>query len=165
MKARIGIAVVIVAAFALVMAYVVFGLKSKPLPPAIGGLVLEETLEGGQAREMLNQMHGKDMTPEQNRIGYYGGPGGRAVLYVSEYPTVIRASSAFELMSTRIARGSGPFTQYNTRNIEGRNISLCLGLGQTHYFFVDQDVVYWLAVDLPVASVSAEALVDYVVGR
>jgi hypothetical protein len=159
----IGLAVALIAVVVLVVMFRVT--EDRSLPERIGDLVLEQTVEGEQAREMLNGMHGKDMTPEMNRIGFYASSGGKAILYTSEYPTIMKAAASFEIMSERIARREGPFTQYNTRNISSRNISVCLGMGQAHYFFVDGKVVYWLAVDVPIASVSAEALVGYVIAE
>jgi hypothetical protein len=165
MNTRLIIILVVVLTAVIVLAVMFRMTNNRSLPERIGDLVLEQTVEGEQAREMLNRMHGKDMTPEENRIGFYGSAGGKAILYTSEYPTIMKAAASFEIMSERIARREGPFTQYNTRSIASRNISVCLGMGQAHYFFVDGDVVYWLAVDLPIASASAEALVEFVIAE
>ncbi len=72
-KILAAIAVVIVLAIAV---YKVVHQKELPLLPAsILHLALTNEIHGEAARQQINSMHGKNVTPEENEIGTYSFPG------------------------------------------------------------------------------------------
>jgi hypothetical protein len=129
------------------MLFVVFWSSEPELPQNLGDLNLTKALEGEEAAKVIDHLHGKGVSPHSNRIGIYGGKAGNAMLYLSSYTTEIESRKALEQMKSGIAGGHPVFGHYLEREISGRLVSFCLGLGQVHYFFGHENRIYWLAVD------------------
>lgn len=130
------------------------------LPTALGALRLERTFTGSEASAIVDRMHGKGVTPKSNAIGMYEGAAGTATLYLSTYGEPGEAAGAREDMIRGIRTGRTPFSGLERRTIEGHDLSSCIGQGQAHYFFAVGPSLYWLAVDLPVAAPTLEALLN-----
>lgn len=128
------------------------------LPPTLGSLQLKQTYTGSEAGELINQMHGKGVTPRSNAIGLYSGAAGSATLYISVYDEDRDAEKVRNKMISGIQTGFTPFSDLERRTFEGHDISYCVGDGQAHYFFSFDKSVYWLAVDFQVAPMTLEAL-------
>lgn len=128
------------------------------LPKELGILQLQQLISGDQARRIINQMHGKGVTPRNNIIGLYASDLGEATLYLSEYEEEVEASETEERMIRGIQTGYTPFSDFQQQRIEGINVSFCTGDGQAHYFFSYNTSLYWLAVDFPIAEETVRAL-------
>src|SRR3989338_6388163 len=132
------------------------------VPSSICSLNLQEVISGSQAQQILNAMHDKSVTPASSQIGRYRGTEGEAALYVSAYGSVSEASEAGLKMRRRIDDGNTIFSHVREVSLGGKNITMCLGLGQAHYFFSEDERLYWLAVDPGLAHKSIVAVFQFV---
>ncbi len=122
------------------------------LPTSLGSLSLREQVSGSEALEIINKLHEKSVTPDQNVIGRYTSDRGEATLYVSVYEADTDPERDFQKMKNSIRGGGTPFAHVREVSVEGTEIAFCLGLGQVHYFFHRQTKLFWLAVDPPIAD-------------
>jgi hypothetical protein len=129
------------------------------LPKMILQLHLTEEVQGEKAKEMMNELHHKEVAPEQNVIGKYQSSLGNATLYLSIYKSHNSAIEQLEKMAQRIKENNGVFSHFRETDILGTNVYLCLGLGQAHYFFRSDNCLYWFAVDMPLAQASMQELI------
>lgn len=132
------------------------------LPTELGALRLQQHIFGEKARRLINQMHGKGVTPRANAIGLYADEMGEATLYLSIYDEEDEAASTLKKMIDGIATGFTPFSDFQQRRIEGQDVAYCTGDGQAHFFFAAGKALYWLAVDFPVADETLRALLHAV---
>jgi hypothetical protein len=146
-------------AAAAVIPFLIYSPRGALLPEKLGRLVLQKTLTGEPARRIVDRMHGKAVAQRENRIGYYGGPAGEATLYLTLYETAGEASHVEGVMADRIAAGNPVFGHFRSIDVRGRNVSICYGMGQTHFFLSRGRALYWLAVDNELAHESIQALV------
>jgi hypothetical protein len=136
--------------------------RSLVLPQSILQLHLTEQIRGKQAQEIVDRMHNKSVTPDENVIGTYFSTDGSAKLYVSLYDSRIIAEGQFEKMSDLIHKGGGAFTHFKEIQVQRAKVYICFGLGQAHYFFLHEKDIYWLAVDLQIAQASMQELIGIV---
>jgi hypothetical protein len=132
------------------------------LPKSILQLRLTEEIRGKQAQEMVDAMHKKSVTPDENVIGTYFSIDGGAKLYISLYDSRTIAEEQFEKMIDLIRKGGGTFTHFRELQVQNERVYLCLGLGQAHYFFLHEKELYWWAVDLQIAQASMQELIEIV---
>jgi hypothetical protein len=136
----------------LAVVAVQFSLTGHGVPKILGTLSLAQAVSGSDARILVNKMHGRTVTPQDNVVGTYTGEEGSAKLYVSTYPSADSARNVARAMARRIESGIPPFEHFRTYE-EGRDpVFMCLGLGQAHFFFVCNERLYWLASDIGVAE-------------
>jgi hypothetical protein len=144
-----------------IVAYLILsGSPPLQLPGKIGTLGLAYTVDGERANDILNRMHGMEVTPSRNLIGMYASASAGAVLYLSEYASAKDARFSFEKMARRIETGNPVFTGYRILRLGTTDVSVCFGQGQDHYFFSAGKILYWLAVDSLVSRSVAMDLVD-----
>jgi hypothetical protein len=127
-------------------------------PARLGEMGLAEQFEGATAQWMIDQLHGRGVTPRENIIGLYEGGGVRAALYVSGYADAAEADVVNRSMARRIGERNAVFVGLAELHTGGRMVSACTGMGQTHYFFASGSRLYWLAVDPPAAQRALECL-------
>lgn len=151
-------AVIILALVVAVLLVPHFALRPLTLPPELGDLRLQQHIFGDEARRIINQMHGKGVTPRDNAIGIYGDETGTATLYLSVYDEAEEAAATLDRMIEGIKTGFTPFSDYELQTVDGQQVSYCTGDGQAHYFFAVGPSLYWLAVDFPVAEETLRAL-------
>jgi hypothetical protein len=132
------------------------------LPQSILQLRLTEEIRGTQAQEIIDAMHQKSVTPDENVIGTYFSTEGSAKLYVSVYASPKKAEEQYGKMIDLIRTGSVIFSHIRELEVQGEKIYLCLGLGQAHYFFLLKKELYWWAVDPQVAQSSMQELIRLV---
>ncbi len=137
-------------------------LSAPALPAVLGQLRLVTIVGGEEARAVVDRMHGKRVAQTGNWIGLYSGPGGNATVYLTRYASVAAAESDGNTMGERIAagEGGGVFGHFRRTAIDSQPISVCMGLGQVHFFFSRGRSLYWLAADPPVAESSLKALLN-----
>lgn len=122
------------------------------LPGSLSELKLVKITSGSEAAQIVNRMHGKNVTPNDNVIGHYQGNKGEVTLYVSVYNSPSEANQAERKMRDRIATGNGAFTHYRLLTLYDKPVVMCLGMGLVHYFFSHQTKLYWLAADTSLAQ-------------
>jgi hypothetical protein len=128
------------------------------LPAWLGEMKLVEQFDGATAQQMIDHLHGRGVTPRENLIGRYEGGAERAALYVSGYADAAEAEGVDGDMARRIGEGNAVFVGFAELRIAGRVVSVCTGMGQTHYFFASGSRLYWLAVDPSVDRQALESL-------
>ena len=117
------------------------------LPSDFMSCLLEKKLSGAEAREWVDKIHGKEVTPLESEIGFYQGEQGPITIYVSGYQTPELAEKEFLKMTEKISpqnsifRGGGFIVQ------AGKKIYRCFGMGQTHFVFTHQKKLIWLSVN------------------
>jgi hypothetical protein len=127
------------------------------VPSALAGLQLVRVYDGAEAEAVVNRMHGSVVATAKTTIGMYAGSEGRAALYVSTYPTDAGARADFDRMCRRIAPGDSGFTNFQKMTVDGKEVAVCVGLGQIHCFFYHRNRLSWLASD---SNVAREVLKD-----
>ena len=132
------------------------------LPQSILQLRLSSEIRGKQAQEIVDAMHKKSVTPDENVIGTYFSTDGTAKLYVSLYDSRSVAEEQFGKMVDRIRQGGDTFSHLREIHVQDEKVYLCLGLSQAHYFFLLEKELYWWAVDLQIAQASMQELVRIV---
>jgi hypothetical protein len=135
------------------------------LPAALGELKLVERIDGEQAKHVINRLHDKGVTPEANFIGRYGNEERSATLYLSVFGSGENAVEAERIMAELIKKGNPVFGHYHEFLQSGKQLAMCLGQGQAHYFFSHKSNLYWLAVDAPIAQESLQNLLNEVVSE
>jgi hypothetical protein len=137
-----------------VVGYVIFR-DTLELPSELGDLIRVHVVEGEKANEILNRMHDKEVTPTTNMIGMYSRGNSNAVVYLSQYRSDEDARIAYEKMARSIEKGNLLFTEYRSVRLANRDASFCVGQGQDHYFFAEDNRLYWLAADSAISEKTA----------
>ncbi|HZK49569.1 MAG TPA: hypothetical protein VFD74_08215 [Thermoleophilia bacterium] len=140
------------------------------LPSRLGEWGLSTSVTGEAALVQVEQLHGKSLGDGITAawVGQYGGEGGgqpHATIWVSRCPSIDSAQELFRRMTDRISAGGSPFT--GLRPIEGQAVEgyALDGMGQTHYYFLIEKDLYWLAVDPEQAEASLGALISGASGK
>lgn len=120
-------------------------------PPSLGAMRLGHALQGDKARGEIHRLHGKAIPFRDALVAHYEGPGGVAMLYVSEASDEEVAREQVEQMTARIRTGNGTFTHLRERTQDGVTVYSTLGQGQVHYYFRRRARVVWVAADPMVA--------------
>jgi hypothetical protein len=132
------------------------------LPKSILQLRLTEEISGKQAQKIVDSMHKKSVAPDENVIGTYFSTDGSAKLYVSFYDSRTIAEQQFEKMIDLIRKEGGVFSRFQEIRIQNEKVYVFLGLGQAHYLFLREEIIYWWAVDLQIAQASMQELIRIV---
>jgi hypothetical protein len=132
------------------------------LPKSILQLRLTAEIRGKQAQEIVDAMHKKSVTPDENVIGTYFSTDGSAKLYVFLYDSRTIAEEQFRKMIDLMRLEKGAFSNFRELQVKNEKVYLFLGLGQAHYFFLLEKDIYWWAVDLQIAQASMQELVRIV---
>jgi hypothetical protein len=148
-----GAVVVVVAVIVVEMS-----LRGQGAPKNLGDLTLVQTVTGGDARAMVNTLHGRAVTPPENIVGTYKSPAGEATLYVSVYSSADTAAMVSTAMARRIESGIPPFMHFRVFEKGEHPVFMCLGQGRAHFFFSWKTRLYWLASDIGVAEAAIIAL-------
>jgi hypothetical protein len=150
----------LLAAAAAMVPLVIRSCAGPALPESIGSLARVDLLSGEKAASMVDRLHGKTVATSASLIGLYRGPGGTATLYRTLYGSPSEAEMDDGRMALAIQRGGSAFEHFH-RGVRGeRTVSMCLGMGQVHFFFASGRSLYWLAADPPVAREAFEDLLN-----
>ncbi|MBN2365026.1 MAG: hypothetical protein EH225_02800 [Calditrichaeota bacterium] len=114
-------------------------------------------LRGKEAKDVVDHMHLKEVTPEINRIGIYQNVSGPLTIYISEYTRENTAKSEMRKMASKISDGNNPFVGGETVLINGKQVLRYFGMGQTHFIFTDRENMLWLSVN----TVRGKAIIEH----
>jgi hypothetical protein len=142
---------VLIAAIAAAVPFLLSKVVRTGVPAKLAGLQIVRLYEGKEALAIVSKMHRESVTTENNTIGVYVGPEGSATLYLTIYPAAGDAQLSEQRMGQRIAEGDSGFTNFQRMMVNGKQVSVCVGLGQVHCFFSHGSRLYWLASDFGVA--------------
>jgi hypothetical protein len=154
------IAVVLLLAVILLLYFLLRG-HGISLPPTLGNLQLYREITGDEARRTVADLHGKEIGSGDNLIGMYGSAAGSATLYASVFGGEEEAAQMYSKMASQVGQAGTGFGVCSTRMIEGKIVSMCVGMGQVHYFFARGRVVYWLAADIEKGEELVKALMVF----
>lgn len=131
-----------------------------PVPDEIHGFPLAKVTSGPDAAAVLERMHGKDVTPEQNWVATYGPEEMGTTLYVSRYERADLAASELARMATGVDGEGTGFGHHSQFDVAGITVHSVFGQGQIHYFYAkDRDLV-WLGMVPMLARVGVAQLLD-----
>ncbi len=131
-----------------------------PVPDEIHGFPLADVTSGQEAAAVLERMHGKDVTPEQNWVATYGPEEMGTTLYVSRYESADLASSELARMAAGVTGEGTGFGHHSQFEVAGITVHSVFGQGQIHYFYAkDRDLV-WLGMVPMLARVGVAQLLN-----
>ncbi|HEY5656225.1 MAG TPA: hypothetical protein VIY27_00400 [Myxococcota bacterium] len=133
-----------------------------PLPAAIHGLALVESHSGNEAAQILIEMHGAEVVPPENHIGYYGTEELEAALYISRFDGAAAADSSRVAMEQRIGAGSSGYGHPGRFEAGDHPVHMVFGYGQVHFFYTDAEALVWLAADMRIARPALAELLQTV---
>lgn len=114
------------------------------VPEKIVELNITKVISGEEASKNIDNMHGLDVTPEQNIIAEYGDDP-KDLLYISEYSTEELATKSFKSMITKMLESSeGPFTHIRPLPDYENDVYISIGMGAIHYIFRSTNYILWL---------------------
>ena len=111
----------------------------------IDRLELVNLIEGEEAIEQIDKLHGKSLNVIKGYIAHYQGNHEKATLWVSEAESEGAAQEQVDVMLQKMKDNPrSPFSNYRTLNGPGLPVIAFDGLGQVHYVFRDGPWVYWI---------------------
>ncbi|OGB60603.1 MAG: hypothetical protein A2Y94_03065 [Caldithrix sp. RBG_13_44_9] len=117
------------------------------IPSSFMSCRLEKKLTGIEARQWVDKIHGKVVTPPESEIGFYLGENGPITVYVSGYQTEELARKELLRMTEKISSQNSIFIGGEFVELDGKNIYRCFGMGQTHFVFTHHNKLIWLSVN------------------
>ena len=119
-----------------------------PFDPHIEGLKLVKLITGDDAIKAINQLHGRPINVVRGFIAHYEGVHDKATIWVSEASSKELAKRQIAVMIHQMKNNrSSPFSHYRALNIKGLGVIAFDGMGQVHYVFRDNKLVYWISAD------------------
>ena len=131
----------------VVIFFISCSLNSNYLPEDFFGLQLTKKLLGKDAKELINNLHFQGVTDLENEIGFYDEKAGSAIIYITHYNTKEAAKSDYKKMVGKISPENSVFIKPEYLNLCGMEIYRCFGMGQSHYVFPYNKVLFWISVD------------------
>jgi hypothetical protein len=131
------------------------------LPDEFLGLSLHKKLEGAKAVEFVDRMHLQRVASVKNEIGFYVGEKGKATIYVTHYGDPEAAATEEKKMTDKISPENSVFIMGEHKEVDGKPVYRCFGMGQTHYVFSDREQLFWISVETLMADSFLRAYLDY----
>ena len=130
--------------FAAALLVVSCGQRDHGLPLALGGLPLARIVDGNEAKEAVEALHGKPLPAVFHLIATYGDVGEATTLYVSRYTSSEAARSDLMRMAMKLAKGNAVFTPVQIGEMGSAARFRTSGLGLEHLFFRHDSLLLWL---------------------
>ncbi len=148
--------------FLLVVIFLIScSLNSNFLPEDFFGLRLTKKLTGKDAKEFINNLHFQSVTDLENEIGFYDEKAGSAIIYITHYNTKEAAKSDYKKMVEKISPENSVFIKPEFLKLGGMEIYRCFGMGQSHYVFPYNKVLFWISVDTHFGKKFVEEYLSY----
>jgi len=122
------------------------------LPEAINGLVRNKKLQGTEAEQYVNRLHMQNVVANKSEIGFYETSENTAIIYITHYNQADTATNELNRMIKKIQTEKTPFVQGENISINEINVFRCFGLGQTHYVFSRDNILFWVSADTLMAE-------------
>lgn len=127
--------------------------KSKPdsldslFPETIDGLKRVQLITGIQAVEEINKLHGREIRIIEGGIGTYRTNNvPQAMVWISRSKKEDLARHQTEVMIKKmLSAPHSPFHHLAQCELQGINIYQFQGMGQIHYIFCWDDLVFWIS--------------------
>jgi len=137
------------AIFPLILCTIIFIIgctQEKPfLPEKIFTLTLKKQLTGEEAKAFVDNLHFKEVTPENNEIGFYEGEKGKAIIYVTHYKDAKQAREEGKRMIEKIDQGNLVFFMGDSLFVNEMPVYRCFGMGETHFIFSRDNHLFWIS--------------------
>ena len=132
------------------------------LPDKIFELELSNKLQGSEAADYVNNLHFVEVTDKMNVIGFYKGDKGNAVIYLTIYSSNEEAISDEKKMTDKISPENSVFILGRYIDFENKRIYRTFGMGQTHYVFTHNNILYWISAETLWAKDFLNEFLNYV---
>jgi hypothetical protein len=133
-----------------------------PLPEEFFGLKLQNKLSGNEAKEFIDRLHLREVTPVKNEIGFYAGEAGNAIVYITYYNNSETAGVQEKKMIDVITQDNPVFFGSEFIKINDRDVYRCFGMGQSHFIFSGNNMLFWISVDSHIGRNFIEEYLNYV---
>ncbi|KAA3617691.1 MAG: hypothetical protein D8M58_00955 [Calditrichaeota bacterium] len=131
-----------------------------PIPPKIFNLTLKEQIEDPDATQQINKLHFQNVAAEKNEIAVYEGPNSVATIYVSYYRDNKTSQSEYEKMTQKISPENSVFIGGTYLEMNKVEIYKCFGMGQTHFVFAKDQLLFWVSVTTVISNDFIAAYLD-----
>jgi hypothetical protein len=131
------------------------------LPEDFFGLKLAKTVRDDDASRFVNKLHFKTVTSQNNKIGFYEGEPGSAIIYLTIYDDEESAASEAGRMIEKISPGKTLFTDGEFIKINDETVYQCFGMGKSHFVFTKDSVLFWISIDTYFAKRFLADYLDY----
>ena len=119
-----------------------------PFDPHIQGFELVNFIQGNDALDAINRLHGKPINALRGYLAQYEGDQGKATIWVSEAPSEELAIRQIIVMIEKMAKNrKSPFRHYRSLQIKNFEVTAFNGLGKVHHVFRKDKWVYWISTD------------------
>jgi hypothetical protein len=115
------------------------------IPESLGGAPRTQLATGPEAIQQISGMHGTGIVIREGFIAMYEGAGKSLTLWVSVSPSTELANDLYQKMDNKMPV-SKVFTNRQEITVQGQKVIKVLGMGQEHYYWLDGDKNYWVAV-------------------
>ena len=131
------------------------------LPQKIQGYDLAKIISGAEAQKMVNRIHLQAVTNTENEIGFYEKSTDQAIIYVTHYQTDDGAQKDLIKMVDKISPENSVFINGGKVEINKMIAYRYFGIGQTHFIFRNNQMLFWLSVNTLVAQEFLESYIEY----
>lgn len=116
-------------------------------PKTMEGLQRVQLITGVQALKKINKLHGKEIAIIEGGIGtYQTNNGPKAMVWISRSRKANRAHHQTEVMIKKMLLSPhSPFHHPVQCELRGITIYQFHGMGQIHYIFFRNDLVFWIS--------------------
>ncbi len=121
--------------------------KKEYIPEEFFGLKRIQFMTGDEAKKFIDRLHLQEVAPLNNEIGFYEGEDGSAIIYVTYYANNDIALEEEIKMTDKISPENSVFIEGSYFTEMNKNIYRCFGMGQTHFVFSQQNMLFWLSVE------------------
>ncbi|OIJ18893.1 hypothetical protein BKP45_15305 [Anaerobacillus alkalidiazotrophicus] len=115
------------------------------IPDNIGAYYLTNKVEGEEAKQIMNQLHEKEVElNEAYALEYQTRQGAYAIVWISESSEDGVPLSLFENMKT-IIETSDIYSSHSETMVSGKPVQYAFGMERDHYYFVNDDRFIFVA--------------------
>ena len=117
-----------------------------PFDTEIADMTLVKLISGTEALQAINKLHGTAIPMKKGFIAHYLGTQGKAVIWVSEAPSVAAGKEQIDVMIDKMKANQGsPFRRYRHSAVNETPVISFDGMGQVHAVFQIDAWVYWIS--------------------
>ncbi len=132
------------------------------LPEKFDNLKLIKKLSGDNAKDFVNRLHFGKVASSKNEIGFYEGDNKNAVIYITFYNSDQTAQIEWKKMTDKISPHNSVFYGFNNIEINGLDIFSCFGMGQRHFVFYKDKVLFWISTGTVWGEKFVGKYIDYI---
>ena len=119
-----------------------------PFDTEVAGMALMKLISGPEALQAINKLHGTAIPMKKGFIAHYLGTQGKAVVWVSEAPSVEAGTEQIDVMIEKMKGNErSPFRNYGQSLVDKTPVIRFHGMGQVHAVFQIDAWVYWISAD------------------